>query len=423
MTKLHRYFFYLTLISLPTQLAKHFWPTWSLVLGRRVDYLSPAVSLTDIFIFLTLIFFIISPVKHHQIPVRKSLFVLAVGMIGGLVALNLLISDHKSVTAIAWIKTLELSSFTAYIIMSRPLYKNVLRILAIPALYSAILALWQYLLQRSVGGIWWYLGERTFDINTPGIARYGICWPDGGCHEVLRSYATFPHPNVLAGFLAVMILVFAADFLKPQTGWSPVKNIPGKYINAMISIISFAALVVTFSRSAILILLLLLSVLFYLSRRKLYGILLFALSVGGMVAIFSGQLNTIDESLVIRTDLNLTSLSMIVKSPVYGYGLGTFLANAPRYISSRTLFYLQPTHNIYLLALNDFGFLGLAAVFLIIFWIFTNTAHLRRFKPDKTYIIAIIFIMIIGLTDHYTYTLQQGQLLAALFFGLILLPT
>ena len=53
--KLHKTFFYLLIIFLPTQLGKHFWPDWTMVLGLRLDYLSPTLYLTDILILGILI--------------------------------------------------------------------------------------------------------------------------------------------------------------------------------------------------------------------------------------------------------------------------------------------------------------------------------------------------------------------------------
>jgi len=47
--------FSLLLVFLPTQLGLHFWPGWALVLGRRLDYLSPTLYVTDILIVFLLI--------------------------------------------------------------------------------------------------------------------------------------------------------------------------------------------------------------------------------------------------------------------------------------------------------------------------------------------------------------------------------
>ena len=69
------FLFYLLLLLLPTQLGKHFWPTFSYVLGTRVDYLSPTLYLTDIIILFITLFYL---PKAKIIAVDKSPDALAV---------------------------------------------------------------------------------------------------------------------------------------------------------------------------------------------------------------------------------------------------------------------------------------------------------------------------------------------------------
>src|ERR1035437_3777462 len=49
--------FYLLVLFLPTQFGKHFWPNFSFVFGLRLDYLSPTIYLTDVFIVLIFILY------------------------------------------------------------------------------------------------------------------------------------------------------------------------------------------------------------------------------------------------------------------------------------------------------------------------------------------------------------------------------
>ena len=70
--KLHQLFFYLTLVLLPAQLGKHFWPEWSVILGRRIDYLSPTIYLSDMMILLTLGFWVLN-IYESRIPTSLKL--------------------------------------------------------------------------------------------------------------------------------------------------------------------------------------------------------------------------------------------------------------------------------------------------------------------------------------------------------------
>ena len=69
-------------------------------------------------------------------------------------------------------------------------------------LASSFLAWGQVFKGGSLGGIFWWLGERSFNLATPGITLAQV-----GDHLLLRPYATFSHPNSLAGFLLVSLLL------------------------------------------------------------------------------------------------------------------------------------------------------------------------------------------------------------------------
>src|SRR3989344_9415701 len=61
-------FFYLLILFLPTQLGRHFWPNFSFVSGIRIDYLSPTLYATDIFILLIFVFWLFGVCHRERIP-------------------------------------------------------------------------------------------------------------------------------------------------------------------------------------------------------------------------------------------------------------------------------------------------------------------------------------------------------------------
>src|SRR3990172_1466223 len=195
---LHQRLFFLTLVLLPTQLGYHVWPEWALVLGRRVDYLSPTVFLTDIFILgIFASWFWQSRKKvfaHFKIP-HWAVALAAVFIIG-----NISVSQNVPEAMYKWVKVLEFVGLGWYVVKIRPNLSSFAFPLSIGVLYSSILAVWQFLLQQSGGGPLWFLGERTFSADTPGIARTLVAG-----RQMVRPYATFPHPNVLGGYLAVLL--------------------------------------------------------------------------------------------------------------------------------------------------------------------------------------------------------------------------
>ena len=65
----------------------------------------------------------------------------------------------------------------------------------------------------TLGGYFWYLGERSFYASTPGIAAVSF---QG--RLLLRPYATFPHPNVFGGFLAIVLPLMIFYLFKNHIG-------------------------------------------------------------------------------------------------------------------------------------------------------------------------------------------------------------
>ena len=203
-------FFYLLLVFLPTQLGLHFWPAWSMVLGRRVDYLSPTLYLTDIIICLIVICWIFQNRKklsiiNYQLSIKIRNFQFAIVFLL-FVFLNIFFATNRFVSLYFWLKVLEYALLGFYIYKTKPPFSKIIYYASFGVLYSSLIAIGQFFFQRSLGGPFWFLGERAFSAMTPGIAVYNFCWPlRDQCQLVLRAYATLPHPNVLGGFLAILL--------------------------------------------------------------------------------------------------------------------------------------------------------------------------------------------------------------------------
>src|SRR3989339_742051 len=71
----------------------------------------------------------------------------------------------------------------------------------------------------------------------------------------------------------------------------------------------------------------------------------------------------------------------------------------------------QPIHNIYLLITAELGIFGIALVLFLIFYSITS-------GKDPTIKYALIALCIIGLFDHYLYTLYQGQVIAIIIISI-----
>ncbi|HEX6977153.1 MAG TPA: hypothetical protein VF185_02210, partial [Patescibacteria group bacterium] len=201
--KLHKLIFQTLIFLLPTQLALHFWPDWAFVSGIRVDYLAPTIYLTDILLFLLISLWLIEDRSLSEFnKIKRGVKYVLVGLIFfGLV--NILTSSAALLSLYKWIKVLEFLAFSFYIYVN---YKELLELLRTPLsfaiIYSALIAIMQFLLQRTIGGLFYLLGERSFTSLTPGIALFNFFGK-----ALLRPYGTFGHPNALGGFLLVAVFM------------------------------------------------------------------------------------------------------------------------------------------------------------------------------------------------------------------------
>ncbi len=417
----HQIFFYSLLALLPTQLGYHTWPSWAMVLGRRVDYLSPTLYLTDLSVLLILIFWLIesiSQVKNHELGMKKlqqqvhvfiihySKFIIPFLLFA---VLNIFYATNRMVAVYAWVKVLEYALLGWYIIRTKPKFLLIVGALSVGIFYSSIIAILQFIFQRSLGGPLWFLGERTFNSQTPGIAQIPWCFPaKANCPLFLRAYGTLPHPNVLGGFLAVTLpLLFTLR----------INDNMMKILKWIGLVVGTVALILTFSRSSWIVGMI--GILLYIGKKRNIKLFTPLLLLAIFLFIFLGStFHIYDESVIVRQQLNAASVKIFLQAPLTGIGLGNFLVALPHYLPSRQIYFLQPVHNIYLLLLSEIGIIGIAGVGIIVFCLLNHKSSIKN--KDSKFIIrySLFSVLFLGLVDHYFLTLQQGQLLFTLLLAL-----
>lgn len=170
-----------------------------------------------------------------------------------LIGLNLLSATSPLASVYGIVKLVEFTLFTfAGIAVLRNEKDGGLQkiaiCLAVGMILTGILAIGQVMQQGSLGGLWYFLGERSFSAETPGIANAVL---NGAL--VLRPYATFPHPNVLAWYLFFGIVLHITKLLKSE--WSKRMSVVNGLVIVAV-LISVPTLFLTLSRSVILLFLL-----------------------------------------------------------------------------------------------------------------------------------------------------------------------
>lgn len=407
--RLSKVFFFLFCLSIPIQLNKFFWTEFSYVQGIRVDYIAPAIYLSDFFIIAFISLSIIFRLKAFKDFLSNSIIVpLFLGsiLISTLFAESLHASSYWSLKVIEMILLAWAIKDFAF---TKKDIKFIVLILGFSALVQSFIAIGQFISQSSLGGMLYFLGEREFSVETLGIATF---FSRGS--EYLRSYGTFPHPNVLSLFLSVTLTIIVYYLLS-------ARNIKKRlYILAILPI--FTALLLTFSRTTILFFII--SVFFILFRSKkvfIYSVLTLALLISIYFLIFYGRFFTAREIIQaanIRIELVFEGMKGFFSSFVFGVGLNnTFLSPSALPLFVR----FQPVHNAYLHVLFQVGLLGFLPVFVFLLKVISRIRFSVKNKELWLFPIGIsaVQILLTAGFDHYHVTLQQGMIMVALILGLL----
>lgn len=397
----------LLVLSLPLQLGRHFWLKDSYVFGLKVDYLSPALYLQDI-LALLLIFIWLKGNLKKLLTNRK--FILFTIFYLFFTILNIVFSLTPLVSFFAW---LRISEFVLLgLVISKNNHKTVAflgKILPWTLVFEIGLCLAQILRQSSVGGFFWFFGERTFNLLTPGIAR-GV-WLG---NVFLRPYGTFSHPNSLAGFtLVASILILGKKRLR--------------LFDKLSVLLGFVLILLCFSRT---VWLAVLAIGTYFVFSKIFSGLQCSLKSKKVSLsfpyLFSLASVPITVFLFLKTTMEASSFEnrrklaeyafiIIKKNPLFGVGANNFIISLAQKNTAWEWFYwLQPVHNIFLLVASETGPVGL--------FVFTGFLFLTIKKlligNCLILIISLFAILLIGLFDHYWLTLIQNQLLFVVILGL-----
>ncbi len=406
-------FFYLLIFLLPTQFGKHFWFDFSYVLGQRIDYLSPTLYITDILlIFLFIITVLKKRISFHPF---FSLLVLVLSV-------GISLSYSPMVGWYMLLKFLELSFLVWYAVHSKAKPVILGTLFAGSAIFESILSIVQTIHQGSLGGLFYFLGERAFSGTTPGIANASV-----GGQLILRPYGTFSHPNMLAGYLVVAMLLIPY-FLSRKTSFQRILIIVSLVCGTM-------SLALTLGRVAIVSWVLVGAIILVVTFRERIEKFVLSAALGVLTTLLLASVFfqpflqraltfSLDQSFQERSLLAINAFAMIFARPFFGVGLGNFIPSLPFFAKNGLI--LQPVHNIYLLIAAETGIGGLILFLCFLATMMRRLFHVWRTSPVKEknkillLLLCLFVILFTGFFDHYFLTLQQGQLLFALVIGLII---
>jgi len=399
---MHRLSLFLLIFSFPFQLGLHFWPSSSYLIGLPIDYLSPVIYLTDVF----LLFYLITSfrqIKLALLSLPSSLFF----FLPIVFIINIIFSFSPFTSLIFWFKLL----LSSLLFLSLTREKHLLKSIFLPLLLSSsliiILQFLQFFHQSSLQGIFYFLGERHLTLTTPFTAKVNLF-----SRQLLRPYSTFSHPNSLAGYL-LLLLLLCQNFLPS----------PFLIITLLLS------LLLTFSKSAIIILpfLFLISSLpsssLILSLIPLSLLSLHPLLTSLLPSSFysSSFFKTLPQSISQRLLLSRPSVDIFTHHFLTGTGLRAYLHSLPSSLPSSSLLpsLLQPIHSLLTLILIE---LGLFPFFLLFFFknLFNKIKNIKLSNTSRKLLFSTLFIVLFtGAFDHYWWTLPQNQLILTLTLAIV----
>ena len=248
-----------------------------------------------------------------------------------------------------------------------------------------------------------------------GVDIADMKWIDGEVFPELRKriFSTLENPNVLAGYLDVMICI--ALGLLARYG-----DRRQKLILTLIIIMLSACLAMTYSRGAFLTL----GVVFFI-----YGVIhdwrifiLFTLITCLLIysdsnfsyRIISIFTDTLDSSEGLRIGIWVSTIPMIADHPFTGVGWGAF-----KYIYPQYNYYLADpnitiyhAHNLYLNTAAEVGIVGAMAYFWFFFgtmFMALNLSANRRFKKIMTYVQGVLLYIWVKVYESILKPIQQSK--------------
>lgn len=386
-SKIAKLLFQTALFTIPFQISTIIWQPELGLSGHMNQFNNASIYITDLLIVLSALMFF--PYRSH-----KKISLGNKPTLISLIVLTMLILVLNSTFPFAWL-VLEVAIFwTTYILVINKISdkESIGRTLLISATIQSLIAIIQFLTQQSVG---------LYPLGEPNLLSDGIAKIDIGAQKFIRSYGTMPHPNILAGFLLIAMLL-------------------GK--NKILKTICVIGLVLTFSRSAILSAMVCGTIytisnfrdtIAYIKTKKIF----ISVVLITILAISTALLPQIKSRLVSTTEIEerlamiSPTIEMIIDNPL-GIGWKNFTNEVQKYTTDKLLpWEYQPIHNIYLLATAELSILGTSLILFVIIYALMMT-------EDKKIKYGIIALAIIGIFDHYQYSIYQGEIISVILLSL-----
>lgn len=415
--KTSRFFFYLFVFFLPFNINLVVYTPDVFITGNFNTYASFFIYLCDfLFIFSILFWAVAVFLKQYGEKITYGSWIIFSVLILLIICaeISVLFSAEKILSILLLIRLAECMLLYFYVVNKVVSLNKIINVFIATVSLQAIFAITQYLVQGSIG--LGFLGESIISSAVYGAAKINLFYD-----TIVRPYGTFPHSNILAGYLVISVLLtFYKVVNKEQLAYP-------------LLFLQVGALVLTFSRTAFIALIIGWFIWISVKNTKIPYKLIFLVITLLILFVVIFNLENLIMNRVLFSDMSALServfyfnisKAMLVLMP-FGVGLGNFTLMMQEFSKTKLAPWdFQPVHNIYMLIANETGIQGLIVfMILLIFFAVLLFKKMKKFHGENRKL-GIIFLctlasyFVIGLFDHYLFTLYQGLMLSFLIFSL-----
>lgn len=413
--------FYTFVFSIPFQLRKILF----IFSDRFIEWNSAFLYFTDLILFGIFALWIRRAIKEKRKIFEKTDILVLTFLF--FVLFSLIVSQNRILGLYQFIKIGECVLLFIYVKHNSGVFRleTIAKIVIVSGFVQAILAIVQFLNQSSLGFKHFEAG--IYNRYLPGVATFLV----NGV-RIVRAYGTLPHPNILAVFLLVSI--FCLYYL-----WLTKKREKNKktffIILSVVYFVLVLALMFTFSRSVIFIFLAISLFLFLIkiisnsAKKRALELFILFLVIFSLNVIFLWpeiyarflEVSPKEQAVTLRVYYNDIALEIIKKSPILGIGAGNFVWFLYQNFQFKETWLYQPVHNLFLLIASEIGISGLIFFILFLIQVIFYKIKTLGFKKiiSNSFLLLFLSFLVLGLIDHYFWTIQQSRLLFWFVLGLL----
>ncbi|MBU1130789.1 O-antigen ligase family protein [Patescibacteria group bacterium] len=323
--------------------------------------------------------------------------------------------------ALFWLITNQSQTTRTIANQSRIFLKTFSHALIASGVAQALLGISQFMRQTNISANKW-LGMSWLDPTETGasvIEFLDMRW--------LRAYGSLPHPNILAGFLVICLLLVIINLWRHDHKVTNIKEVGARrgahLLNSfywLSAVIIFLGLLVTFSRGAWLAFIICFAsgFIYWLVKKSriiiklnITLLIIFCLTFAFVWVSYPTQLFTTrfnpearleKKSMEQRTAGYQQALILLKENSVLGLGINNYTLALYQKDSRWPGYAYQPVHDAGLLTLVELGIPSLLLFVMII---------ISALKKKSEYILLLLAILILGLFDHYLRSFYFGIML------------